>query len=230
MEQDDFQIYTNPLFLLFDLENKLHKQLNEKWFAIYFSKSCYYDYRGDRLYVPFRIKIEKERKSFNEYRDILGFIPAFTIQLGRRNQMELTTHDDSNFDVDCGEDVTAAETALKEIYIRMNRMTGGEIDKKTTDLLTKFGIKYEVIDNDVVIEDTKTVITKRSLMLLPLDYQDYNVIYESVKELYESINKDRKQGRKDIVGYYVRKNKIPIDLNSQQHLAVVSDAGIYDIM
>ena len=59
--KDRFQVYSNALFLMFDLENKLQTKLREKLFTIYLSREYYIENKGNRYYVPVQLKIDKNR-------------------------------------------------------------------------------------------------------------------------------------------------------------------------
>lgn len=228
--KDRFQVYSNALFLMFDLENKLQSKLREKLFTIYLSKEYYVENKGNRYYVPVQIKVDKNRLSFDEYFKILDYIPAFQIQLGSRSKIELTTAGIYNCSLDIEVD-TILKDKLREENRKLFGMVGGSVSDDLKSILQEYDYKYREVDGNIVIDEMKIVITRQSLILLPTEFDDYDVISENVKIFYTSINTKLKQnqGACKSLGYFMRKNKTVIDQNMRQHLAII-DKTIHDIM
>lgn len=228
--KDRFQVYSNALFLMFDLENKLQSKLREKLFTIYLSKDYYIENKGERYYVPVQIKVDKNRLNFDEYFKILDYIPAFQIQLGSRSKIELTTAGIYNCSLDIKVDL-ALKDKLREENRKLFGMVGGSVSDDLKSILQEYDYEFREVDGNIVIDEMKIVITRQSLILLPTEFDDYDVISENVKIFYTSINTKLKQnqGACKSLGYFMRKNKTVIDQNMRQHLAII-DKTIHDIM
>ena len=228
--KDRFQVYSNALFLMFDLENKLQTKLREKLFTIYLSREYYIENKGNRYYVPVQLKIDKNRLTFDEYFKILDYIPAFQIQLGSRNKIELTTGGVHNCTLDIDVD-NVLKDKLREENRKLFGMVGGSVSDDLKSILQEYDYDFREVDGNIVIDEMKIVITRQSLILIPSEFDDYDVISESVKVFYSSINTKLKQnqGACKSLGYFMRKNKTVIDHNMRQHLAII-DKTIHDIL
>lgn len=228
--KDRFQVYSNALFLMFDLENKLQTKLREKLFTIYLSREYYIENKGNRYYVPVQLKIDKNRLTFDEYFKILDYIPAFQIQLGSRNKIELTTGGVHNCTLDIAVD-NVLKDKLREENRKLFGMVGGSVSDDLKSILQEYDYDFREVDGNIVIDEMKIVITRQSLILIPSEFDDYDVISESVKVFYSSINTKLKQnqGACKSLGYFMRKNKTVIDQNMRQHLAII-DKTIHDIL
>ena len=58
---------------MFDIENKIGKQIHSKLFTVYLSKDYFIEFNGKRLYVPIQIKTGIKRLKYNEYMKIINF-------------------------------------------------------------------------------------------------------------------------------------------------------------
>ena len=227
---DDFQIYSNPIFLMFDIENKIGKQIHSKLFTVYLSKDYFIEFNGKRLYVPIQIKTGIKRLKYNEYIEIINFIPAFEIQLGSKTTVELTIQGMYNCTIDIDDD-NDLKMKLREENGKLYGIVGGDVSEELKSILTLNGFKFTEIEGNIVIEDKNLIITKQSIMILPPEFDKFDVICEDIKTFYTSINtmQDDKQGSCKSIGYYLRKNGNTIDQHSNHHRAII-DKNIYDMM
>ena len=249
-----FQRYSEPIFLLFDIENRCETNINDKDLKIFVSNKCFVDYiDGKRYVIPFKIIYNEINNSVKDKLEKIGCIPLFPstyvtndvrvlyvekrkrdIRPGMNNDekinetMEFIQKEQSLNHFENG--INPTETMQEETLAKIDEiMWSHNIDTS----------KFEMNDSLFVIDTLNIVITKNSLARVPISLDSYDVIYPDPKTMYTTYycsgnnirdSELRNNVEKDVIGYYVRKNGKMF--NNKQHLALMTnnDEEIIDVL
>lgn len=238
---NDFSIIFNEIFFIFKLENCLSNNFNEKDFKFMFSSNCSIEFRKKKYFYPFVIQYQnKSLIDTVKVYELMKKIPLFRINFHDRKSVYLNSSDRKIYAISASE-LSKHDEEIRYNYEFVNEkfmkhmeksVSVESISNETISVLDTFGFRYENFGQYLQInnENGTTIITKIPKILLPQTLKYSSLIIEDLKYIYESISKKHKSNKLISLGYFeVYKNR-NIDHQQYQHLAIIKNNEIYDVL
>lgn len=244
--------YTSVQFLIFALERCMKKSIDDgKFFALVSSKCYVLKTENDKLFIPYAVRIGKDKISLKEISTFLGHLPVFKINVNK-DKGEISAFNVVKSSI-MKDDVLLSEGMRIAKTMNIRKLEVKEVSDETKEILETKEIKYDEYDENehvLVLPDLKTIITNLPLIMIDEKYKDYECIHEAPDIYYSTImDGDKTKNKVQVIGYYIRiriKDEddgndendgkvIDIETNAEDHLAIIvderdKDTKIVDLM
>lgn len=214
------RIYADAYFFIFDIENILHIEIRDSEFAARFVNSLFIEERGSRLYIPITVRFNRKQYDIEQITELLGFTPLFKVN-ARYRHFEITTASKAR-PYQSASDLEPLITKAQTYAMFNNSIEGGNEESfdKIEKILGKYGYEMKKVNQRLVCDKHKFVISNESLSELMKEYKGYDIIRPRYQVLYDCICDSENKNMNITIGYYVIYRGEVISLIPRHHIAI----------
>lgn len=219
------RLFNNPLFLLFEFENKLDVNINDNQFKVTMHQRSYFPDQVDAHYVPILVELRTRRLCLDEIIQTLGYIPMFDVRFNSpcmiittSSRMSAGLSQSSN-----GANESDLMVAIETIqhYIIPDEIADSVFEREMSRVI------HERIATNCVLSSGCIITT--ALYNVPTDRPEDIIIFQPNEFATCHHNQLGYINRQKTIGYFIRRHNMLLHRVALDHIAMIKNEGYVDL-